>query len=231
MVGAGTAKEPTIRHGPFSRVFSELASLCVEFRDLLAIYERGIKLDLPIHPLVVRRNVRKLALLTALIMAIAACGGSGTDPETEGDQNAPAQDSDGGEREAPPVSPDVVDRQPSGQAHVVVDGLDYTFDTFGPSDCNVESFQFGFSFIIGENEVSLTGGGTSNIQEWATNLAMRVFNATDDGAPVTYANPVGSGSDGLAIDGNSVSYSGPIEKKVPNADPVDVGEGTISVTC
>jgi hypothetical protein len=53
---------------------------------------------------------------------------------------------------------------------------------------------------------------------------------------VHYQPDLGSaGESGLAFDGDSMSYSGPMEKVPANdgslPEPVAVGNGTISVTC
>jgi hypothetical protein len=127
----------------------------------------------------------------------------------------------------------VVDRQPPGQGAASVDGLEFSFDTPGGIACKVTDEEFGFSFIQGDNEVTIGGGATISGGQWFGSLTMRI---AADGGVTEYAAALLDNPSGVAVDGNSVSYSGPMLKYSP-APPgelpkgVDVGDGVFSATC
>ncbi len=65
---------------------------------------------------------------------------------------------------------------------------------------------------------------------------MIVANPAGEGGPVTYSPATDAMTDAaFAFDGNSMSYSGPMQKTPPNdgsnPPPIAVGEGTITITC
>jgi hypothetical protein len=67
-------------------------------------------------------------------------------------------------------------------------------------------------------------------------MTMIVANPEGENGPVTYSPATGAMTDAaFASEGNSRSYSGPMQKTPPNdgsnPPPVDVGEGTITATC
>lgn len=161
-----------------------------------------------------------LFALTALVMA--ACGGG--DRDNGSDAGETNDDGSG--------SGDVIDQQPPGQAVVSVDGEEFTFDTPGLTDCNVESDTFTFSFIIGDNEVGLAGGANLYEDGWLGDITLRVIR---DNLPYQYFPDQDALDDGIAISGDSISYSGPMLMRPPNdgtnPPPESVGVGTISVTC
>ena len=115
----------------------------------------------------------------------------------------------------------------------MVDGLEYTFDTPGGISCTVTDDEFAFSHIIGDNEIVLGGGASISGGQWFGSVTLRVF--ADNGV-TEYSAKIVDNPSGIAVDGNSVSYSGPMEKRAPSNDgspsePEDVGNGTFSATC
>jgi hypothetical protein len=169
-----------------------------------------------------------MTVLLALALVLAACGGgdSGEDDTDTGTESNESGDSGSG-------SGDVVDQQPAGQAYASVDGQEFTFDTPGPSDCIIEPEILTFSFVIGDNSVTLAGGANLYEDGWLGNVNLRLIN--DEGLPVSYYPDDGAMDAGVAIDGDSMSFSGPMLMQPPNdgsnPPPVSAGDGTISVTC
>lgn len=105
----------------------------------------------------------------------------------------------------------------------------------GALDCKVAEDAITFSFRIGDNEVTLGGGANHYDEGWFGSIDLRVANPQGEEGPVSYFPDLATNSDSVAVDGNSMSYSGPMQKQPPNdgsnPPPVDVGDGTISVTC
>lgn len=173
---------------------------------------------------------RTVVLLAVLVVVVAACGGGGGESD-----NGASSDDGGSDSGGSPSGGDVVDPQPAGQAKATVDGLEYTFTEPGGVDCAVAENEFSFSFVIGDNEVVLGGGGfrSSSDDEWLTSPDLRVFNPDSEPGPISYF-PVADSVE-IAIDGNSVSITGPMQKQPANdgsnPPPVDVGEGTFTFTC
>lgn len=169
---------------------------------------------------------RRTALIAALVLVISACGGGDSGEASDG------ADSDGSSGNAAGGSGEVVDQQPAGQAVASVDGEEFTFDTPGLADCSAAPDTFTFSFVIGDNEVGLAGGANLYDDGWLGSITLRVVR--EDG-PYQYFPPEGGLDDGIAISGDSVSYSGPMLMRPPNdgSNPPDqdVGDGTVSVTC
>jgi hypothetical protein len=190
----------------------------------------------------------RMTLTLVLLLSLTACGddsggdtaGRSSDDGTvasDSDSGTAATDSadsgDAGSDSGSGGSGGVVDPQPPGNAIAVVDGQEFAFDLPGGLACQVSEEEFSFSFRIGDNEVVVGGGATRSNGEWFGSVSLQVFadnNVTDYSANVI-DNP-----SAIAIDGNSVSYSGPMEKRAPTEDgsvpePEDVGNGTISFTC
>jgi len=175
--------------------------------------------------------VRKtLTLAVVLLLVLAACGGDDTSEAASdtGDSGSSAQGSgDAGT---------VVEPLPPGQATAVVDGLEFEFSEPGGVACTIASGEFSFSFIIGDNEIVLGGGGFESNAEWGGTISLRIANPEGEPGPIQYfANLTEHGAAGLAFDGSSMSYSGPMQKQPANdgsnPPPVDAGDGAISVTC
>ena len=100
-------------------------------------------------------------------------------------------------------------------------------------DCVVEEDEFAFSFVIGDNEVVLGGGGFRNDDEWLATTDLRIANPSGEPGPISYFPVIDSFEIGIGRD--SVSIAGPIQKRPANdgsnPPPVDVGEGTFTFTC
>ncbi len=184
--------------------------------------------------------MRKIAIALA-VLGLVACGGGDDDSVTPepapvddataaDDANGDANGDDGGAGSGAIVSP-----QPAGQASVTVDGLDYTMQEPGALDCAISDDAITFSFRIGDNEVTLGAGANLYDNGWLGNIEVRVANPTSEPGPITYFPDLTANGDGLVIDGSSASYTGPMQKQPANdgsnPPPVDVGDGTISVTC
>ena len=180
-------------------------------------------------------KISAVALSILLAATLAACGSSSSgdaDNASSGDQPAAQSDDASGKGS----SGDVVDPQPPGQATASVDGQEYVLDLPGALDCTIEDDTFTYSFRIGDNEVTLGAGANEYDGKWIGNIDLVVANPTGELGPIHYIpNLTENGASGLAFDGDSMSYSGPMQKQPANdgSQPqrVDVGDGTISVTC
>jgi hypothetical protein len=176
--------------------------------------------------------MRRLWIPVVAMIMLGACGG-GAEPEgatggTGGATAAPAGDQGGAGSTG-----DVVNPQPPGQAAASVDGQEFTFNTPGGLACSVTDEEWVFSFIIGDNEVTIGGGATNDGGDWWGSLSLRVVG--DDGT-TEYVAKLLDNPTGIAVDGDSVSYSGPMEKYSPAPpgelpQPVDVGDGVFTATC
>jgi len=153
-----------------------------------------------------------------------------------GTTSAPPSDSPTTESDGEPVGGrggNLVNPQPPNQGYASVEGLEYTFDTPGGLACEVSDDEFSFSFVIGDNEVNFGGGATISGGGWFGSLTLRIF---ADNAATEYSAKLIDNPSAIAVDGNSVSYSGPMERFAQNddgspAELEDVGNGTFSVTC
>ncbi len=176
-------------------------------------------------------RTKQLVIAIAIaILGLAACGG-----ETSGDSNSSSEAGvDTGESgETSTVSADVVNPQPPGHAYASVDGQEFTFDKPSPSSCVIEPDRLTFGFLLTEEGADLAGGANRSDGTWVGDIAMRT-NA-EDGFSGRYYPDEGAMDTGIAIDGDSMSFTGPMLKQPrndgTNPPPVPVGEGTISVTC
>ncbi len=174
--------------------------------------------------------MRRVTMLTALLLILAACGGGSADSNASGD----ASSGDGG-KAATSSGGSVVDQQPPGQAKATVDGQEFTFTEPGAVDCSVSDEAITISFRIGDNEVTLGGGANLYDTGWLGGIDLTVFNPEGEDAPITYQANFAENGDSVAIDGDSISYSGPIMRNDPddptNIDGISAGNGTISATC
>jgi len=176
--------------------------------------------------------MRRLLLPVVSMAMLAACGGA---TETDG-----TGEGSGGGAAAPTTAGggassggQVVDRQPPGTGYASVDGQEYTFTTPGGVACKVSDDEFSFSFIQGDNEVTIGGGGSIQANGWFGSVSMRIISANDS---TEYAAQINDNPDAVAVDGSSVSYSGPMVKYLPAPpgelpEPIDVGNGVFSATC
>ena len=152
--------------------------------------------------------MRRFWLSVVAIVVLGACGG-GAEPEGNtggagGATAAPAGDGGGGGSTG-----DVVNRQPPGQAAVSVDGQEFTFTTPGGIACSVTDEEWSFSFIIGDNEVTVGGGATNDDGEWWGSLSLRVV---ADDRTTEYVAKLVDNPAAVAVDGDSVSYAGPVDE-------------------
>lgn len=186
-----------------------------------------------------------MTMMTVLLaLVLAACGGdnSGDDATDTGTDDTVASGEsnadDGGESsgDSDSSSGDVVDPQPPGQATVSVDGQEFMFDTLGPSDCNIGNDSLSFAFVIEETSATLAAGANLTDDGWQGDIRLGILD--EEGRPVAYYLQSAEGlmiQGTIVVDGNSMSFSGPMEMQPPNdgsnPPPVDVGDGTISATC
>ncbi len=129
----------------------------------------------------------------------------------------------------------VVDPQPPGQALVSVDGQEYVLTEPGALACTLADDAITFSFRIGDNEVTLGAGANETDGQWLGSVDLRVADPGGEPGPIAYFPDLVTNSGGVAIDGDSFSYSGPMQKQPANdgsnPPPVDVGDGLITITC
>ena len=118
---------------------------------------------------------------------------------------------------------------------VSVEGNDFTLTEPGGLACTVAGDSVTFSFRLGDNEITLGGGANRTGDDWIGGLDLRVANPVGEPGPITYFNELPMNSAGMAVNGASFSYSGPMLKQLANDGsnplPVDVGDGVISLTC
>ena len=188
--------------------------------------------------------MRKTAIALA-VLGLVACGGGDDDdrptPEPAPADDATAADDNGDDGNGDDVEDGgagggaIVNPQPAGQASVTIEGLDYTMQEPGALDCTISDDAITFSFRIGDNEVTLGAGANLYDTGWLGNIEVRVANPPSEPGPIIYYPDLTANGDRLVIDGSSASYAGPMKKQPANdgsnPPPVDVGDGTISVTC
>jgi len=185
--------------------------------------------------------VGRFCTVAVAAAGLLASGCGGTDESAGSDASAGTDTveqttSSAGDDPGNGASGTVVDPPPPGHATVSVDGQEFNFELPGALDCFIGTEAFGFSYRIGDNEVTLGAGANRYESGWAGNITMIVADPAAEKGPVTYSPATGSMSDAaFAFDGDSMSYSGPMQKTPPNdgsnPPPIDVGEGTITATC
>ena len=168
---------------------------------------------------------RTSALVITLMLVLTACGG-GSEEGGGSEGNGTSGGGGGGQ---------VVNQQPPGQAMASVDGRELTLTEPGAVDCSITSEAITFGFRIGDNEVTLGAGANLYDDGWLGGIDLIVWNPEGEDGPISYYPDLAEHGDRIAVDGESVSYSGPMLKQPPNdgsnPPPVEVGEGTISATC
>ena len=145
-----------------------------------------------------------------------------------------ADDTDGGDSSGG----EVVGSPPAGQAAVSVDGQDITFEEVLAGGCSISDDAISYGFAAADGVTTL-GAGLNNMEgEWVGSIAVDVPNPDGEGVIGYYPAPVEGASlaeGSVAVDGSSMSYSGPMLMQPPNdgsnPPPVDIGEGTISASC
>ncbi len=130
---------------------------------------------------------------------------------------------------------DTVNRPAPGQAAMSVDDQEYTFTEPGALACTVTDESITFSFRLGDNAVTLGAGANQTDGEWFGSVVLRVAEPSDEPGPISYFPEFPANSGGVTIDGDSFSYTGPMQKQPANdgstPPPIDVGDGLITVTC
>lgn len=166
--------------------------------------------------------------MAAVVLVLAAC----SDDANDSDPDATAGD---GGSEAGSTGGSVANVQPPGQATAMVDGQEFTLTEPGALECSITQDAITISFRIGDNEVTLGGGANRYDDGWLGSLDVRIANPAGEPGPISYFPDLAAHGDGIAIDGDSMSYVGPMQKQPANdgtnPPPVDVGDGTISATC
>ena len=194
-----------------------------------------------------RRGLAGAAI--AALVALGACGGDDDSDGTassdagaeaaEDSGSASTSDNGAAEEDGSASSGEVVDRAAPGRATAAVDGLAFDFELPGGLACSISDDAITFSYRIGDNEVVLGGGANRADDGWIGGIDLRIANPDGEPGPIAYYPA--PGDDGIidgsrvAVDGDSMSYSGPMLKQPPNdgtnPPPVDAGDGTISATC
>jgi hypothetical protein len=171
-------------------------------------------------------STRRVVLVVVLALIVTACGGSG---------DGGGEDSDGDSEPGSTGGGGVLDAQPAGEATASVDGQEFTLEVSPALDCSIADDSITFAFWVGDNSVVLGGGANLYDDGWLGSINLVVADPTDEFGPVTYFPDLTVNGNGIAIDGDSMSYSGPMMKQPPNdgsnPEPVDAGSGTFSLTC
>ena len=171
---------------------------------------------------------RTFILIAAVVLVVAACS------DDAGDSAVDSTLADSGSQGAS-AGGSVVNVQPPGQAAVMVDGQEFTLTEPGALECSITQDAITISFRIGDNEITLGGGANLSDAGWLGSVDLRVANPEGEQGPISYFPDLAAHGDSIAIDGDSMSYVGPMQKQPANdgTNPpaVDVGEGTISATC
>ena len=191
---------------------------------------------------------RVIVAMVAVVALLGACGGDDSDESSSTDGVAETGAGSAGDGDASSGNDsssgdgstnEVIDAAPPGQATASVDGLDLTFELPGALACSIADDAITFSYRIGDNDVTLGAGANRVDGGWMGSIALNVADPVNEVGPIAYYPT--PGSNGIldeslfAIDGSSMSYSGPMLKQPANdgstPPPVDVGTGTISATC
>jgi hypothetical protein len=165
-----------------------------------------------------------------LLIVLAACGGDGGGVGDPGAGSDAAEDG-----AADPAGEGVIDVQPPGQGVASVDGLEYTLQASPDDDCSISEESLTLAFWVEDESVGLGGGANLYEDGWLGTIDLLVLEPEGEPGPISYFPDLEANADGVVIDGDSFSYSGPMLKQPANdgsnPPPVDVGEGTFSVTC
>jgi len=152
---------------------------------------------------------------------------SSTDGDVAGD-NA-GDDASGGE---------VVDPVPAGTATVSIDGRNISFEEVLAGGCSISDDAITYGFAAADGVTTLAAGLNNSDGEWLGSIAVNVPNPDGEGVIGYYPTPAEGATleeGSVAVDGLSMSYSGPMLMQPPNdgsnPPPVDAGTGTISASC
>ncbi len=195
-----------------------------------------------------KRNLVGWPAVLALTLTLTACGDDGSDNGEagvgpNGGASAAAQSggASGGDGDTSGAggSGVVVDPASPGQATARVDGLELTFELPGALGCSISDDSITYSYRIGDNEVTLGAGFNRVDGGWMGSIDLSVRDPEGEPGPIGYYPAPGQQGvleeSLIAVDGQSMSYSGPMLKQPANDGslpaPVDVGTGTVSATC
>ena len=186
-----------------------------------------------------------LVAMVALFALLSACGSDdggddassndvAADPGTSSADSDPADGADGEDASGGAV----VDPAPAGKATVSVDGRDITFEEVLFDSCAISDDAVTYGFAAADGVTTLAAGLNHMDGDWLGSIAVDVPNPDGEGVIGYYPAPAEGATlekGSVAIDGSSMSYSGPMLMQPPNdgsnPPPVDVGTGTISATC
>ncbi len=132
----------------------------------------------------------------------------------------------------------VVDPAPAGQASASVDGQDIAFDQVLAGGCTISDDAITYGFAAVDGVTTLAAGLNRMDGEWLGSISVDVPNPDGEGLIGYYPAPAEGATleeGSVAVEGSSMSYSGPMLMQPPNdgsnPPPVEVGDGTISASC
>ena len=188
---------------------------------------------------------RMLVVVLSTVALVVACGnddGGETSPSEAAAQadtssaDDEAVEGDGGGDDASGGA--VAEPAPSGQATASVDGVELAFEEVLTSGCSISEERITYAFVAADGVTTLAGGLNRIDGAWLGSIAIDVPNPDGEGILGYYPAPTNDGTleDGaVAVDGSSMSYSGPMLLQPvndgSNPPPISVGEGTVSATC
>lgn len=181
-------------------------------------------------------NRALVAIVMAAALVLGACGGNGSSepPAASTQDEAPAASGNGEAGDAG-ASDNNVDPVPAGQATASVDGHDFVWDLPGAVPCNIQDGEFSISFRTEADSTTLGAGGFHSNSGWGGDMVIEVPEPAGAVGVTQYFVNLTDNGDLLNIGANSLSYSGPWMMRPPNdgtnPPPVEVGSGTLSVTC
>lgn len=180
-----------------------------------------------------------LVVMVGFALAVAACASSGSEgsPQAgEGGSNEPVASTSGGDQGG---RGSVIDPQSPGQASVSVDGVEYRFDGAPLIACTMVD-GFSYSFVSEDGKVTLAAGGQDFGESgWGGSIKFTMTGDEPDPASgelgfvtyIVFLKDVDASA--MALDGESMSFRGPMWKQTPGSTPPgdEAGTGTVSVTC
>lgn len=184
-------------------------------------------------------------LLMAMLMMVVLLGACSDDDETasgevgsDADATSVEDDTADDNGDATGSGGAVVGPAPAGQATVSVDGQDIAFEEVLASGCSISDEAVSYGFAAADGVTTLAAGLNHMDGEWMGSIAVDVPGPDGEGVIGYYPKPAEGATleeGSVAVDGSSMSYSGPMLMQPPNdgsnPPPVEVGDGTISATC
>lgn len=122
---------------------------------------------------------------------------------------------------------------------------DISFEEVLVGGCSISDVAITYGFVAADGVTTLAAGLNNADSEWLGSIAADVPNPDGEGVIGYYPTPAVAArlqARSVAVDGTSMSYSGPMLMQPPNdgsnppndgsnPPPVDVGTGTISAAC